>query len=65
LKSLGYRGWRYDMVHGYHAQWIALYNRLTIPTFAVGEYDWDNHVEQRGWILGDRFQHIPRGAWST
>lgn len=50
LKSLGYRGWRYDMVHGYHARWIALYNRLTQPTFSVGEYDWDKHSQQRGWI---------------
>ena len=50
LKSAGYRGWRYDMVHGFHAQWIALYNRLTQPTFSVGEYDWGAHNEQRGWI---------------
>ena len=50
LKSLGYRGWRYDMVHGYHAKWIALYNKLTTPTFSVGEYDWGAHNEQRGWI---------------
>jgi alpha-amylase len=50
LKSLGYRGWRYDMVHGYHAKWVALYNRLTLPTFSVGEYDWDKQAQQRGWI---------------
>jgi alpha-amylase len=50
LKSAGYRGWRFDMVHGYHATWIALYNRLTNPTFSVGEYDWAAHNEQRGWI---------------
>lgn len=50
LKSLGYRGWRYDMVHGYHARWIAVYNRATHPTFSVGEYDWAAHPEQRGWI---------------
>lgn len=50
LKSLGYRGWRYDMVHGYHARWIALYNRATLPTFSVGEYDWDQHNAQRGWV---------------
>jgi alpha-amylase len=50
LRSAGYRGWRYDMVHGYHARWIALYNRLTTPTFSVGEYDWGAHNEQRGWI---------------
>ncbi len=50
LKSLGYRGWRYDMVHGFNASWVALYNRRTKPTFSVGEYDWGEHVQQRGWI---------------
>lgn len=50
LRSLGYRGWRFDMVHGYHAKWIAYYNRVTTPTFSVGEYDWGAHNEQRGWV---------------
>ena len=50
LKGVGYRGWRYDMVHGYHARWIAVYNRATQPTFSVGEYDWDKQGEQRGWV---------------
>jgi alpha-amylase len=50
LQSLGYRGWRYDMVHGYGAQWIAVYNGATKPTFSVGEYDWDKQGEQRGWV---------------
>jgi alpha-amylase len=49
LKSIGYRGWRYDMVHGYHALRVALYNKRTEPTFSVGEYDWDKQNEQRGW----------------
>jgi alpha-amylase len=50
LKSLGYRGWRYDMVHGFHARWIAVYNRASQPTFSVGEYDWDKYDAQRGWV---------------
>jgi alpha-amylase len=50
LQSLGYRGWRFDMVHGYGAQWIALYNKTTKPTFSVGEYDWTQQAEQRGWV---------------
>lgn len=50
LKSYGYRGWRYDMVHGYHARHIAYYNKLTKPTFSVGEYDWGNQPAWRGWI---------------
>lgn len=36
-RSLGYRGWRYDMVHGYGARWIACYNAATNPSFSVGE----------------------------
>jgi alpha-amylase len=50
LRSFGYRGWRYDMVHGYHAKWIAVYNRASEPTFSVGEYDWDKQPAQRGWV---------------
>jgi alpha-amylase len=50
LKSAGYRGWRYDMVHGFHARWVALYNERSTPTFSVGEYDWDKQGEQRGWV---------------
>ena len=50
LKSFGYRGWRYDMVHGYHAKRLATYNRATNPTFSVGEYDWNRQPQWRGWI---------------
>ncbi len=50
LKSFGYLGWRYDMVHGYHARHIADYNRVTQPSFSVGEYDWNDQPGQRGWI---------------
>lgn len=50
LRSMGYRGWRYDMVHGFHARWVAAYNRRSTPTFSVGEYDWDKQGEQRGWV---------------
>lgn len=49
LKGMGYRGWRYDMVHGYHARHVALYNRRSNPTFSVGEYDWSKQAEWRGW----------------
>ncbi len=38
------------MVHGYHARWIAVYNRASHPSFSVGEYDWADHNGQRGWI---------------
>jgi alpha-amylase len=50
LRSLGYRGWRYDMVHGFRAHWLAIYNRETHPTFSVGEFQWDWQAGQRGWV---------------
>ena len=62
LRSLGYRGWRYDMVHGYGARWIACYNAATNPSFSVGEYDWGAHAEQRGWIWASSRQPALRGA---
>ncbi|HEU4635918.1 MAG TPA: alpha-amylase C-terminal beta-sheet domain-containing protein [Edaphobacter sp.] len=62
LRSLGYRGWRYDMVHGYGAQWIALYNQTTKPTFSVGEYDWTQQAEERGWIWATATDGLPTGA---
>ncbi len=62
LQSLGYRGWRYDMVHGYGGQWIAFYNGITRPTFSVGEYDWDKQAEQRGWVWATATDTTPVGA---
>ncbi|HSI83684.1 MAG TPA: alpha-amylase family glycosyl hydrolase, partial [Candidatus Methylacidiphilales bacterium] len=53
LKSFGYRGWRYDMVVGYHARWISVYNHRSNPTFSVGEYwkeDNEGQGQIRGWI---------------
>ncbi len=38
------------MVHGYSAKWIGVYNRYSQPTFSVGEYDWGNQNQSRGWI---------------
>ena len=62
LRSLGYRGWRYDMVHGFSARWIACYNAATNPSFSVGEYDWGAHAEQRGWVWASSRQPALQGA---
>jgi alpha-amylase len=62
LKSAGYRGWRYDMVHGYHARHLALYNQRSQPTFSVGEYEWDQQPSQRGWVWHTAVDPAPAGA---
>jgi len=38
--SIGYDGWRYDMVKGYAGSYINMYNQSSQPYFSVGEY-WD------------------------
>ncbi len=40
LKALGFQGWRYDLVKGFHGKFVAEYNDATGPEFSVGEcYD--------------------------
>lgn len=62
LKSYGYKGWRYDMVHGYHAKHIAYYNMKTKPSFSVGEYDWGQQGGQRGWVWNTSTDSLATGA---
>ena len=62
LKSAGYRGWRYDMVHGYHARHLAVYNKRSQPTFSVGEYEWNQQPSQRGWSWNTATDPAPAGA---
>src|SRR5262249_29738874 len=38
LKTVGFRGWRYDLVKGYHGRYVGEYNEATSPEFSVGEY---------------------------
>jgi alpha-amylase len=42
LKSVGFKGWRYDLVKGYHGRFVGEYNEASEPGFSVGEfYDGD------------------------
>ncbi len=48
--DIGFDGWRYDFVKGYHGAAIAEYNGATNPSFSVGEY-WDGNTNSvLGWI---------------
>ena len=51
-EEMGYKGFRYDMVKGYGAEFIKIYNEDAKPEFSVGEY-WDtNYDNVVGWIKG-------------
>lgn len=49
IDDLGYTGFRYDMVKGFSAQYIAEYNQYAKPQFSVGEY-WDSNQNIKNWI---------------
>ncbi|MBR3514581.1 MAG: hypothetical protein IKO12_09245 [Bacteroidaceae bacterium] len=49
LNDLGYTGFRYDMVKGYHGRYTKLYNESAQPQFSVGEC-WDGTNTIKNWI---------------
>ena len=49
LEDIGYTGFRYDMVKGFDAYFIADYNMYAQPAFSVGEY-WDSTKKIRQWV---------------
>ncbi len=50
LKAIGYKGWRYDLVHGFDTSYFTLYNNATNPTFSVGENFDSNKQVIQDWI---------------
>jgi len=49
IEDIGYTGFRYDMVKGFWASFIADYNTHAKPAFSVGEY-WDSTEKIRQWV---------------
>jgi alpha-amylase len=50
LKGVGFTGWRYDLVKGYHGRFVGEYNDATGPYLAVGEYFDSDRQKVHGWI---------------
>ena len=36
--EIGFTGWRWDLVKGYHPQYVGLYNDATSPLFSIAEF---------------------------
>lgn len=52
LKTLGFDSWRYDMVKGFSASYVGIYNTDSTPYGSVGEY-WDgNTTNVKAWVDG-------------
>jgi len=50
LKSLGFKGWRYDLVKGYAGKFIREYNESSCPALSVGECFERNRQVVTDWI---------------
>jgi alpha-amylase len=50
LKAIGFSGWRYDLVKGYHGKFVAEYNDATEPELAVGEFFDGDRQKVTNWI---------------
>lgn len=50
LRSLGFRGWRYDMSKGYHGRFVGEYNDATAPELSVGEFYDTDRQKVTNWI---------------
>jgi alpha-amylase len=50
LRSVGFLGWRYDLVKGYSGRFIREYNESTRPAFSVGEYFDTDRQRVTSWI---------------
>ncbi len=59
--SLGYAGFRYDMVKGYSATFTGMYNKSAQPEFSVGEC-WDGTTTIRNWINGTKVNDTIQSA---
>ncbi|XXQ33744.1 Alpha-amylase [Plasmodiophora brassicae] len=55
LKSVGFKGWRFDMAIGYDARFNAEYVRDSQPEFSVGEV-WSDTDRVWAWIQGAQQQ---------
>jgi alpha-amylase len=50
LKGVGFKGWRYDLVKGFHGRFIGEYNDATAPDFSVGEFYDGDRQKVTAWI---------------
>jgi alpha-amylase len=48
--TIGFAGWRYDLVKGYGGSFVGTYNDGTRPTFSVGEYFDGDRQNVVNWI---------------
>jgi alpha-amylase len=50
LMAIGFKGWRYDLVKGFHGRFIGEYNDATAPELTVGEFFDGDRQQLTNWI---------------
>jgi len=50
--TIGFDGWRYDLVKGYSPYYVGMYNDATAPYISIGEYFDGNRQLVQNWVDG-------------
>ena len=50
LRAVGFRGWRYDLVKGFHGRFVGEYNDASAPGLSVGEFFDGDRQKVTDWI---------------
>jgi alpha-amylase len=50
LRSVGFRGWRYDLCKGYDGRFVGEYNEASGPEFSVGEFFDGDRQRITNWV---------------
>jgi alpha-amylase len=50
LRAVGFQGWRYDLVKGFHGRFVGEYNEATAPGFSVGEFFDQDRQKVTHWL---------------
>lgn len=57
LDSIGFAGFRYDMVIGYAGKYLSMYNLASQPYFSVGEY-WESMAKTKNYLESAQYNTL-------
>jgi len=50
LQEVGFKGWRYDLVKGYHGRFVREYNEASAPELSIGEFFDGDRQRLTNWL---------------
>jgi alpha-amylase len=50
LRAVGFKGWRYDLVKGFHGRFVGEYNEASAPELSIGEFFDGDRQKVTNWL---------------